>query len=76
MVSRAIAISDHFTFPNDIAVSVTLTDGYTHRTDTYSNLFSQYWHRCPNKYGYFPIHRENTLNRRRSKAKVRLDLKP
>ncbi len=51
MVSTAIAIPDHFTFPNDIAVSVTLTDGYTHRTDTYSNLFSQYWHRCPNKYG-------------------------
>ena len=51
MVSTAVAISDHFTFPNNIAVSVTLTDGYTHRTDTYSNLFSKYWHRCPDKYG-------------------------
>jgi hypothetical protein len=51
MVSTAIAISDHFTFPNNLAVSVTLTDGYTHRTDTYSNLFSKYWHRCPDKYG-------------------------
>jgi hypothetical protein len=51
LVSTAIAISDHFTFPNDIAVSVTLTDGYTHRTDTYSNPFSKYWHRCPDKYG-------------------------
>jgi len=51
MVSTAVAISDHFTFPNNIAVSVTLTDGYTHRTDTYSNLFSKYWYRCPDKYG-------------------------
>ena len=51
MVSTAIAISDHFTFPNDFAVSVTLTDGYTHRTDIYSDLLSNYWHGCPDKYG-------------------------
>jgi len=51
MVPTAIAISDHFTFPNDIAVSVTVTNGYTHRSDTYANLFSKYWHRCPDKYG-------------------------
>ena len=51
IVSTAIAISEHITFPNDIAVSVTLTDGYTHRTATYSNLFSKYWHLCPGKYG-------------------------
>jgi hypothetical protein len=51
MVSTSIAISDHFAFPNYIAVSVTLTDGYTHRTDTYSDLFSNYWHGCPDKYG-------------------------
>jgi hypothetical protein len=49
IVSTAIAISEHIT--NDIAVSVTLTDGYTHRTATYSNLFSKYWHLCPGKYG-------------------------
>ena len=36
IVSTAISISEHITFPNDIAVSVTLTDGYTHRTATYS----------------------------------------
>jgi hypothetical protein len=36
MVSTTIAISNHFTFPNNLAVSVTLTNGYTHRTDTYS----------------------------------------
>jgi len=36
IVSTAIAISEHITFPNDIAVSVTLTDGYTHQTATYS----------------------------------------
>jgi hypothetical protein len=51
IVSTAISISEHITFPNDIAVSVTLTDGYTHRTATYSNLFSKYWHLCPDKYG-------------------------
>jgi hypothetical protein len=50
MVSTAIAISDHFTFPNDFAVSVTLTDGYTYRTDTYFNPFSKCWRRCPDKY--------------------------
>jgi hypothetical protein len=27
MVSTTIAISNHFTFPNDLAVSVTLTNG-------------------------------------------------
>jgi hypothetical protein len=51
MVSTAIAIPDHFTFPNDIAISVTLTDGYTHRTNTHSNLSSKHWHRCPDEYG-------------------------
>jgi hypothetical protein len=50
MVSTTIAISNHFTFPNNLAVSVTLTNGYTHRTNTYSNLFSKYRHRCPDKY--------------------------